>query len=109
MPERILLHDLFGERQDFDAYAWEPFRPGVEIARVYGDGQSGPAAALLRYAPGARVPAHDHLDYEHIIVVSPAHRERPSPAQRQHTYEQTHEHDAHAHEDHCRSVSGAGL
>ena len=75
MPERILLHDLFGERQDFDAFAWEPFRPGVEIARVYGDGQSGPAAALLRYAPGARVPAHDHLDYEHIIVLRGAQRD----------------------------------
>ena len=69
MPERIVLRDLFGERQDFSAFAWEPFRPGVEIARIYGDGKSGPAAALLRYAPGARVPLHDHFDYEHIIVL----------------------------------------
>lgn len=65
----ILLTGLFGPDQDFSAYAWEPFRPGVEIARIYGDGRSGPAAALLRYAPGARVPSHDHADYEHIVVL----------------------------------------
>lgn len=73
MPDpRIVLRDLFGQRQDFGGYDWQPFRPGVEIARLYGDGQSGPAAALLRYAPGAHVPQHDHLGYEHIIVLQGA-------------------------------------
>ncbi len=49
---------------------WEPFRPGVDIYRLYGDGQTGPAAALLRYAPGASVPEHEHTGYEHIVVLS---------------------------------------
>ncbi len=71
----IVLRALFGEHQDFSAYAWEPFRSGVEIARLYGDGQCGPAAALLRYEPGARVPVHDHLGYEHIIVLRGSQRD----------------------------------
>jgi anti-sigma factor ChrR (cupin superfamily) len=68
--KRILLTELFGPEQDFSRYAWEPFRAGVEIARIYGDGSSGPAAALLRYAPGAEIPAHEHTGFEHIIVLS---------------------------------------
>lgn len=69
-PGHILLRDLFGPRQDFSRYTFQPFREGVEIARIYGDGTSGPAAALLRYAPGATVPLHEHTGFEHIIVLS---------------------------------------
>ena len=50
---------------------WEPFRPGVEIRRLYGSG--GPdesSAALLRYAPGGVVPSHAHEGHEHILVLS---------------------------------------
>jgi anti-sigma factor ChrR (cupin superfamily) len=43
-----------------------PFREGVEIARLY-DGP--PDLALLRYAPGASVPAHYHPDLETILVL----------------------------------------
>jgi anti-sigma factor ChrR (cupin superfamily) len=49
---------------------FEPFRPGVDIHRLYGDGKEGPSAALLRYAAGARVPMHVHTGYEHIYVLS---------------------------------------
>ena len=72
---RILLRDLFGSLQDFSKYDFQPFRPGVEIARIYGDGKSGPAAALLRYAPGAVVPLHEHTGYEHILVLSGSQRD----------------------------------
>jgi len=75
LERRIVLQNLFGEGQDFGALAWEPFRTGVEIARIYGDGKSGPAAAFLRYAPGARVPEHDHAGYEHIVVLRGAQRD----------------------------------
>lgn len=54
---------------------WQPFRPGVEIHRLYG-GQQGPAAALLKYAAGASVPDHDHSGYEHILVLSGAQRDQ---------------------------------
>jgi anti-sigma factor ChrR (cupin superfamily) len=67
---RVLLTDLFGPDQDFSRYAWQPFRAGVEIHRIYGDGISGPSAALLRYAPGAHVPHHRHVGSEHIVVLS---------------------------------------
>ncbi len=42
----------------------------VDICRLYGSEDSGGSAALLRYAPGARVPAHEHTGYEHIFVLS---------------------------------------
>ena len=49
---------------------WMPFRDGIDIYRLYGDGTSGPATALLRFHPGARVPLHEHTGYEHILVLA---------------------------------------
>ena len=72
---RIALEKLFGPGQDFSQLPWQHFREGVEIARLYGNGETGPSAALLRYAPGARVPAHRHSDYEHIVVLQGAQRD----------------------------------
>jgi anti-sigma factor ChrR (cupin superfamily) len=46
-------------------------RPGVGILKLAGSGE-GPTAALLRYAPGARVPSHRHLGFELIYVLSGA-------------------------------------
>ena len=48
---------------------WMPFRDGVDVYRLYGDGVTGPTAALLRFRPGAKVPLHEHTGYEHIIVL----------------------------------------
>jgi anti-sigma factor ChrR (cupin superfamily) len=48
---------------------WKPFYEGVEIHRLYGDGVSGPSAALLRFAAGGRIPFHVHTGYEHILVL----------------------------------------
>jgi anti-sigma factor ChrR (cupin superfamily) len=45
---------------------WQPFRDGVEISPIL-DG--APAVALLRYAPGAGVPAHLHQGMETILVL----------------------------------------
>jgi anti-sigma factor ChrR (cupin superfamily) len=49
---------------------WTPWREGVDIYRLYGDGESGASAALLRYAPNAEVPQHEHRGYEHVFVLS---------------------------------------
>lgn len=49
---------------------WEPFREGVEVYWLYGDGHTGPSAALLKFAPGAGVSLHEHGGYEHIIVLA---------------------------------------
>jgi anti-sigma factor ChrR (cupin superfamily) len=53
-------------RADFE---WTPYRPGVNIHRLYGKGDSGPSAALLQYAPGASIPEHSHPGYEHIFIL----------------------------------------
>ena len=59
-----------------DGLAWEPFRDGVDIAWLYRNGAHGPAAAYLRYAPGARVPLHLHAGYEHVLVLDGAQSDK---------------------------------
>ena len=51
-------------------FAFEPYFPGIEIHRLYGDEKSGASAMLLRYQPGARVQEHSHGAHEHIYVIS---------------------------------------
>ena len=73
MSERadvLTLLDLFKIDDWQDQLVWLPFRPGVDIFRLYGDGVTGPTAALLRFGAGASIPAHEHTGYEHIIVLS---------------------------------------
>jgi anti-sigma factor ChrR (cupin superfamily) len=48
---------------------WKPFRPGVRAHWLYDEGPEGPSAVLLRYEPGARVSEHEHLGYEHMLVL----------------------------------------
>jgi anti-sigma factor ChrR (cupin superfamily) len=54
---------------------WTPYgadgRRSVMIHRLYDARRDGvgPAAALLKYAPGARVPTHRHAGYELILVL----------------------------------------
>jgi anti-sigma factor ChrR (cupin superfamily) len=54
--------------------AFEPFGEGVEICRIWGDPDAA-SAAVLRYAPGARVPRHRHEGVEHVHVLSGAQRD----------------------------------
>jgi anti-sigma factor ChrR (cupin superfamily) len=49
---------------------WTPWREGIDIHRIYGTSVSGPSAALLRFAPQAMVPPHEHTGYEHVIVLA---------------------------------------
>ena len=78
---RIELEQLFniGERQD--EIPWEPFKPGVEIHRLYGDGLSGPSTALLRFRTTGVVPLHEHTSYEHIIVLAGSQRDANGTAE----------------------------
>lgn len=55
--------------EDWTNAAFKPFRDGVEIAKIY-DGP--PDVALLRYAPGASIPAYFHPGLETILVLSGA-------------------------------------
>ena len=66
----LSITDLFTIADWQHTLPWLPFRDGIDIHRLCGDGRTGPATALLRFHPGARVPLHDHLGYEHIIVLA---------------------------------------
>ncbi|MBI1423251.1 MAG: cupin domain-containing protein [Gammaproteobacteria bacterium] len=67
--QTLILPDIFQLAAQPERLAWQPFRAGIEIFPIYKSSQ-GCSAALLRYAPGSRVPAHAHVGYEHILVLS---------------------------------------
>ena len=48
--------------------AFAELRPGVDI-HVLHEAADGARAAILRYAPGAVVPAHRHEGHEYIYVL----------------------------------------
>ena len=66
----LILKDLFNLSARKEELPWQPFRPGIDIYRLYEDDNGGASAALLRYQPGASVPEHDHTGFEHIFVLS---------------------------------------
>jgi anti-sigma factor ChrR (cupin superfamily) len=66
----IKLPDLLNLASEADRIPWQPFRPKVEIYRLYGDGLTGPSAALIRFQPGGKVARHTHEGFEHIFVLS---------------------------------------
>jgi quercetin dioxygenase-like cupin family protein len=80
-PPRLELHDLFGIANRQDQIPWEPFKDGVEIYRLYGDGITGPTAALLRFQKAGEVPMHEHAGYEHIIVLAGSQRDQKGAAE----------------------------
>ncbi len=63
MIEPLVIPDLPSRFTDLH---FEPFRDGVDIHYVK---RGAPAVALLRYAPGARVPRHRHTGLESILVL----------------------------------------
>jgi quercetin dioxygenase-like cupin family protein len=70
LQQILKLQDLFRISDWQHKLHWKPFYPGVDIYRLYGDGETGPTAALLRFRAGGRVPAHEHSGYEHIFVLT---------------------------------------
>ena len=70
VPTPFEIKDLFHIGDHQEDIPWSPYKKGVEIFRLYGDGISGPTAALLRYREAGEVPIHEHPGYEHIFVLS---------------------------------------
>lgn len=67
----IILRDVFSLHSNPEQLNWLPFKEGVEICPLYAaQEQEGVSAALLRYAPGAEVSRHEHMGYEHILILS---------------------------------------
>lgn len=63
MIDPLVMHDVIGAWQELP---FEPFRNGVEVHHIE---QGAPALAILRYAPGAKVPLHLHTGLETILVL----------------------------------------
>ena len=49
---------------------WEDFRPGVRILPLFEGHPGNYKSAMLRYRPGASLPAHLHLGDEHVYVLT---------------------------------------
>ena len=62
--------DFFHPEEWEKSVDWQPFHPGVQIHRIYGDATAAAAASLLKFQPGASIPFHAHTGYEHILVLS---------------------------------------
>lgn len=73
--KNLLLNNLLDVAEQ-NKLKWEPYtqdgRTDVEIVRLYSavdENNNGPAAALLKYNPGAKVSRHIHRGYELIFVI----------------------------------------
>ena len=49
--------------------AYEPFRPGIDVHWLMIGEADEPTTAVLKYAPGSRVPRHRHVGLETIVVL----------------------------------------
>lgn len=64
------LSQLASRFVDVAALPWEQSQfPGVEFKTLLVDPQSGLLTALLRMAPGARLPDHEHVQIEQTYVL----------------------------------------
>lgn len=52
-----------------DEGAWEDVAPGVRMKVLFVDDQAGTRSFLLRFAPGASLPAHAHRGPEECLVL----------------------------------------
>lgn len=77
---RIEIADVFRVATHPEEIPWQPFQDGVEIHRLYGDGITGPTAALIRFRKDGIVPLHEHTGYEHIIVLAGTQRDQNGTA-----------------------------
>ena len=77
---RLELSNLFNVAEWQHEIPWQPFKDGLEIYRLYGDGQSGPTAALIRFKKAGKVPFHAHTGFEHILILAGVQRDQNSAA-----------------------------
>ena len=64
----VLLNLLEYTQKLSEEGRWAPFHPGVSAHWLYDEGE-GARAVLLRYEPGACVGLHEHMGYEHMLVL----------------------------------------
>ncbi|MGC3989998.1 MAG: cupin domain-containing protein [Chthoniobacteraceae bacterium] len=79
--ERLELKNLFRVAEWQHEIPWKRLTDSVEIHRLYGDGVTGPTAALLRFQPGGKVPLHLHPGHEHILILHGSQTDQNSTAE----------------------------
>ncbi|MEO7933762.1 MAG: cupin domain-containing protein [Chthoniobacterales bacterium] len=77
----IDLLDLQSIARDPDQVDWQYFQDGVDIFRIYGDGNSGPCASLLRFQKDGQIPLHKHVGYEHLFILTGSQTDDQGTAQ----------------------------
>jgi anti-sigma factor ChrR (cupin superfamily) len=61
---------------------WKPTRfAGCEVKTLYMDTQSGVMTALMRFAPGAVLPDHEHVNVEQTYVLEGRLVDKEGPAE----------------------------
>lgn len=61
------LTELYSVRADEGD--WRTILPGVELKMLFADSATGAESFLLRLAPGASLPPHQHAGHEECMVV----------------------------------------
>ena len=74
--QALIFSDILAIANYPDQLAWQSFRPGVDIYRLYQNPDTGLETALLRYEPGATIPEHDHIGTELVLILSGSQRDR---------------------------------
>ncbi len=72
ISEELVKSELTRAR---DARSWSPtFLPGLRVFNVDpGQRRAGVSARLLKFAPRARFPEHEHLGHERVLVLEGAY------------------------------------
>jgi anti-sigma factor ChrR (cupin superfamily) len=67
-PNPVELRSRFIDPEEMD---WEVSEfPGIDTKVLWSDPETGRSTILFRLAPGAVVPAHEHIDVEQTWVIS---------------------------------------
>ena len=70
VPEHAVLASLASRYVNVSALPWVPTRfQGVDLKILIEDQQTGLLTALTRFAPGAVLPDHEHVELEQTFVL----------------------------------------
>ena len=70
MPSPTTGGELGSRYVDVAGLPWTPTRfPGIEMKTLMEDKQTGMLTVLMRWAPGARLPLHEHVRLEQTYVL----------------------------------------
>ena len=70
LKDQDTLDPLASRFVNVDALPWKPTQcPGVDIKILLQDETSGLMTALFRWAPGATLPLHEHVEIEQTYVL----------------------------------------